>query len=270
MLVSLAGCGRFDFGAHLDGTPSPAVDTSLAQAYPMMILAEHPIAYYRLDEASSAVAAVDVSGHANHGGYIITGGTGSFMTTGALVADADFDPAVSFQGGGNPGDRGSASVVPPETVFPWDGDFSVEGWIQPHSLPPTGWHDSFFVSEVYLVSGFRSGWTIDLEPVFWTDEAGGSTSIEGMVPLGLGSWNHLVITKSGTTVTMFVNGVLSAQGSAVYNPPAADDSRLELCFGACHGMPSDGVFDELAIYDYALPQARVTAHYATGTGRTSP
>jgi len=35
-------------------------------------------------------------------------------------------------------------------------------------------------------------------------------------------------------------------------------------------MPSDGVFDELAIYDYALPQARVTAHYATGTGRASP
>ncbi len=236
----------------------------------MMILAEHPVAYYRLDEASSAVAAVDVSGHANHGGYfIITGGTGTFTTTGALVADADLDPAVSFQGGGNPGNGGIACVAPPGTVFPWDGDFSVEGWIQPTSLPPTGWNDSFFLWEDHLVSGFRSGWTIDLEPIFWTYEAGGTTSIEGTVPLVLGSWNHLVVTKSGTTVTMFVNGVLSAQASAVYNPPAADDAQLESCFGACHGMPSDGVFDELAIYDYALPQARVTAHYNTGTGRAA-
>ena len=75
LLVSLAACGRVDFGAHPDGTPLPAVDTSLAEAYPMVILGEHPVAYYRVDEASAAVAAVDVSGHADHGSYfVITGG----------------------------------------------------------------------------------------------------------------------------------------------------------------------------------------------------
>ncbi len=270
ILVSLAACGRFDFGARADGAldalPLAAIDTSIAQAYPAAVLADHPLAYYRLDEASDTLAAADVSGHANHGSYeLSSGGTATFATGGALVADADLDPALLLTGDGNSGGGGVSGMRIPAAIFPSAGDFTVEGWINPRSRPPTGWNDAFFMFEHHMVSGFRIGWTFDLAPELWTTEAGGSSSVYATTPLFLGAWNHLVITKAGGAVSIYVNGALSIQAMVDYVAPSPQE-LVENCFGACHGMPSDGVFDEVAIYDYALSIARVIAHHDIALG----
>jgi hypothetical protein len=270
ILVSLAACGRFDFGVHADGAldalPLAGVDTSIAQAYPTAVLEDHPLAYYRLDEASEMTAAVDVSGHANHGSFDLSaGGTATFATEGALVAGADLDPALRLTGDGNSGGGGVSNLRIPTTVFPWAADFTVEGWLKPRAPAPFGWNSEFFVAEHYGVSGFRTGWTIDLTPTLWTTEAGGSSTVLATMPLGLGVWNHLVITKAGSGVSIYVNGALAAQASIDYVAPSTMQT-IETCFGACHGMPSDGVFDEVAIYDYALPVARIIAHRDVALG----
>ena len=268
ILVSLAACGRFDFGVHTDGAldapPLAAVDTPIAQAYPAAVLDDHPLVYYRLDEASDTVAAVDVSGHANHGSYdLSSGGTATFATGGALVAD--LDPALRLTGDGNSGSGGISNVRIPAANFPSAGDFTVEGWIEPRSRPPSGFNDAFFLLEHYQVSGFRIGWTFDLSPEFWTTEAGGSSSIIATTPLDLGAWNHLVITKAGGAVSIYINGALSVQATVDYVTPSAQEV-VDTCFGACHGMPTDGVFDEVAIYDHALPVARIIAHHEIALG----
>ncbi len=269
VLLSLAACGRLDFGAHpADSPPLAPIDTSVANVYPMAVLEDHPLAYYRLDEATAATAAVDVSGHGNHAAYDIDfGGTGSFTVTGAILADSD--PAVRLDAGGNYGSGGVANVVLPGTVFPWAGEFTIEGWIQPLAAPPQNASASFFVWEHYLHDGFRTGWSEALAPQLWTSESGRDSFVDGTIPLALGAWNHLVFTKRGTSVSIYVDGALSIEATIDYAVPDNDNADDENCFGACHGMPSDGVFDELAIYDYALPAARIVAHYNIATGRAS-
>ena len=47
-----------------------------------------------------------------------------------------------------------------------------------------------------------------------------------------------------------------------YMTPPPEPGGQGRGFGAFHGMPSANQFDKVAIYDYALPAARIAAHVA--------
>jgi hypothetical protein len=253
-LVWLAACGRIGFDATAaDGM----VGDTTARSYADTILADSPLVYYRLAETVGPDA-IDASGNGNHARYSsVQGGTIAYATTGALAGDPD--PAVSLTGEGNQGDTSKASVILPLDLNPWSGDFTIEGWVRPNTMPAVV--NAFLIWEDYLVSGFRTGWQNDMLPTFWTTESGATSSLTSPVPVVLGAWNYLVFTKAGPTVTIFIAGQPVLSSPVDYVAPAPPWAN---CVGADHGMPSDAGYDEFAIYDHALTPAQVAHHYAVG------
>ena len=79
------------------------------------------------------------------------------------------------------------------------------------------------------------------------------------------AWYHLVVTYDGTTETMYTNGVIAASASATYAP----DALSPLLIGTGTDLPAgnggsefSGAIDDVAIYNTALSQAQIQAHFA--------
>src|SRR5262245_4430634 len=82
--------------------------------------------------------------------------------------------------------------------------------------------------------------------------------------LQAGLWNHVALTLSGSTVTLYLNGISwYSDGSGVGTAPVSGDG----CFiGASSATGSffNGRVDGAAIYNAALPSATLLAHYRAG------
>ena len=184
-----------------DGAPAPDGPSS---SYLDAVLADGPVAYYRLAEAKGAVA-IDQSGFENDAAIAVNGEMASFGEAGALT---DGDLALGLTGEGNPSGT-SAYVATPDTVAPWGADFTIEVWVKP-ALAPTS-TSSVFIAEHYTFSGFRTGYTDNFEPQFWTAEGGGSSTVLSTEPLTPAAWNHLAFVRAGVTMTIYVNGIEGAR-----------------------------------------------------------
>src|SRR2546430_16501003 len=89
--AALSGCGGASTGATPTTPPS----------YRASVLADHPVAYWRLDEETGTVL-VDASGNGNDGTYA---GAVTLGPPGALASDSDTAAGVGPAGrpGGDPG-----------------------------------------------------------------------------------------------------------------------------------------------------------------------
>jgi hypothetical protein len=247
-IALLAACGRGGFDQTAE--------------YQNSVLHDQPLAFYRLNEPSGKVA-IDESGGGHDASYQIT--TTGVINHGKIGALLDGDSAVFLSGTGNSdlAVSSGAGVRLPRSINPWANDFSVEVFVKP-SIPPDKWHGALFVWEEYKTSGFRTGWTPELVPELWTDEAGGVPIIDivrSKRAMRADDFNHLVFVHRGATFLIYQDGVEVASKVIYYVPPnnvRVSDPGL----GAGHGMPSDGVFDELSIYDYALSPEQIAVHAA--------
>jgi Concanavalin A-like lectin/glucanases superfamily/Immunoglobulin I-set domain len=71
-------------------------------------------------------------------------------------------------------------------------------------------------------------------------------------------WTHLVASFDGSNEYLYVNGVLSSSLVCTnYAPNASNPTR----YGGESGAAFWGALDEIAMYDHALPEDRVTLHY---------
>ena len=89
----------------------------------------------------------------------------------------------------------------------------------------------------------------------------GFESFSSGVALADGLWNHVVVTREGTTLRWFVNGVQTAQKTAVTVP---SDSVLPLTIGSGYAGGYQGGIDEVAVYGRALSATEVAAHFSVG------
>ncbi len=81
-------------------------------------------------------------------------------------------------------------------------------------------------------------------------------------------WHHLIITKVGTSMSIYFDGVLQKTGAVVATLDSGNGSTL---IGARGGNTQNwtGKIDHVAIFDYALTQPQITALYgssSTGVG----
>src|SRR5437763_16897142 len=108
--AALSGCG----------VPSTAATPTAPPSYRASVLADHPVAYWRLSEATGAVMA-DASGNGNDGAYA---GTVTLGEPGALASQGD--SAVGFDPTG-----GAARVASPTSLqVNW---VRIEIWINKRS-----------------------------------------------------------------------------------------------------------------------------------------
>ena len=252
------------------------VRTAAAADYPSTILADHPVAYYRLEEANGSSTAADSSGNGFDG--VVTYVTQAdaitiFPQLGLAGLDTNSALFATSTGTG----QGHIDVPVNSTINPVlpDGTngapFSAELWVQA-TTQPNGYavplDDSGFFNALnpnssgwnfYQTPGPTSTWTFSLRP--------NPGLVFGGPAVTLGKWTHLVLTYDGTNAILYANGVAAITFPNVPQYLVNDDTEdMLLGEGPATGQTAfDGYVDEVAIYNYALSASQVTNHYAIGT-----
>jgi hypothetical protein len=223
--------------------------------YSAAVLADHPLAYYRLDE-SSGTSAHDFSGNGRDAIY--RNGVG-LRIPGALESA---DTAAAFDG------RDDYIQVP----GPWGGagwrEVTIEAWvnviatsndIQAIVISPDAGQFVHFQMSNAVFTYFNVIYPDILLPVIPESP--------------LFQWRHVVLVGKSGESRIYVNGQLMGPGGPGFPPVTITDPITQIAqasevriggnyFGAFgSGRFFHGNIDEVAIYDHALSQSRVLAHY---------
>lgn len=251
--------------------PSFPSESSL---YAQEVIADKPVAYWRLGEASVVDPAVDEIGRfpGSYEGAIVPGEPG--------LLNGDTDTAARLAG-----TAAADHVLVPTNALLTFPAMSVEAWAQRDRTGVESNGGLVNKTPTYNLGfaehEFQLGQRIQAQ--VRVDESGGSPSFETRTvlhevfardALGDPAWNtrmHLVMTYDPVAgrLSLFVNGVLGAITDDIPAPIVADTADLLIGKGA---SASDldleslfgGVVDEVAVYDYVLHQSRIVAHYEAG------
>jgi concanavalin A-like lectin/glucanase superfamily protein/Big-like domain-containing protein len=249
-----SGADSFSYKVN-DGTNDSAAATvsitvNGATTYDQTVLADSPVAYWRLGEGSGTSAA-DASGNGNAGTYQ----NGPVLGQPGLISGGDM--SVSFDGTNDRVLAADSSGLSPNTAV------SVEAWVRAATLAPSpGSYRTVLIkgSSYWLrvdnVSGVQRA-------RFFISDAGTYYGVTATgVALTTGTTYHLVGTYDGTTLRIYINGV--QQGSAAH-AGAIDDSTTFLQIStSTAGFVWDGRIDEPAVYPTALIPSALRRHFSEG------
>ena len=229
-----------------------------ANSYPAIIMADSPVAFWRLGEAAGDVA-LDYAGGFN-GTYLDGISLGQ---AGALKDDPS--TAVSFNGT-------DGKVEVPHATAVNGTHFSIECWAKVtggagnYRSPLTSRGDSpqrgfiFYATpadqwEFWTGKGDQTGWDPIVGPAVVYDE-----------------WTYLVATYDGTTKRLYVNGREVGTSLLAYAPNS--DKPLRIGAGATDDPVGNFFFagnvDEVAVYAAALSPERIALHYGAAFGASTP
>lgn len=211
--------------------------------YAATVLADRPVAYWRLGDLATNVAA-DASGNGHHGLY-----AGTLQLGAPGIPGAGGDLAARFEGE-------DGCMLPPHSLPDLRNDFTVEAWFRNAAV---GMPFPQLMGDRRRSVRFHFG--------RWSDNAWTLTKT-GLVSFTLGQvptdakWHHvaLVFSRTGGT-SLYVDGI------GVGSNPHQEDLMGE------HPFPSVGVtvvgthyglLDEVSIYDRVLPSERIAAHFRAG------
>lgn len=233
--------------------------TSRLTGYREVVLADTPLAYWKLDEASGTVAH-DASGNDNHGTYTNSPTLG---VTG-LMLDGVGATAVRFS-------RASAETVSigdlSDFEFGGTAPFTVEAWVSLTTGPGSG--EFYTVVQKYQPGGSPTrGWEMlainGPQFSFQRRQDGATSHIVTSGAVTIGTTYHVVVTYDGTTLTMYLNGaVVDTDATAVSLSTGSDP--LVIAGQDIDGDFMNGTIDEVSIYDRALTADEIGEHYAVGT-----
>ena len=216
-------------------------------SYGSAVFADSPTGYWRLGETSGTVAD-NAAGASYDGTYT---GTYTQGATGLLAGDAD--KALSIGGAG--------WVFVSSFDAAIQDTFSIEAWVNWTGTPANG----VIVgrgTNGYAVSILADG-TVHLEK--WNVDA----ICTSTVAVTAGVTTHIVVTKSGAAVKIWINGV-DRTGTVLNQTITANWNELGIGADRTGAQKfSGGVLDEVAIYPTALSEARVLAHFNAGGGTQS-
>ena len=176
------------------------------------------------------------------------------------VGNAQISTSVSKFGGGSMAFDGSGDYLfePATQLLAWGtGNFTIEMWINTSTTSVSGgasrtmWGTSSASYQGQLYLEVSTG-----KVVFGNT---GSTFIKGTSNVADGNWNHIAISRSGTTCRLFVNGTQEASGSNSVNYDA--QPTFIGAFGASDGF-FNGYIDDLRI---TKGFARYTANFTAPT-----
>lgn len=236
--VAISGCG---------GTTG-AAPASTPKSYSAVVLADHPAAYWRMDDTTGTTMA-DATKNGNNGHYdgiVLPGQPGPFTSDGST--------AVGFDG------ATGGAIVPSSTTLQMNW-VTIELWINKRAHSDYGF---YVVKNVVGGGGASTGWfellnnhnngrlefrvTGDVDPV-----------LVSTATLDLNRWYYVVATYDGVVAKLYIDGKLDSTLAAVVSP-AQNSDPLYI------GRRADGFFTnaqlaEVAIYPTALSADRIAAHW---------
>lgn len=239
--------GRVSHLAIYDYALSPtavAAHYRSAGRYDGVILNDKPVGYWRLGEASGNPK--DSSGNGNH--VTSVAGTPTYDVVGALSYD---DGAVTFDGS-------TEYFSTPDHATLTIGDvFTLEAWIVPGATGASRGIISHGSNEGYL-RVLNTG-----QLVLSKSNVGIIVQSNSVLPAS--GWHHVVATKNGSTVHLYIDGV---DDTGVVTNQTCIDTGVGVYIGSQNGDSEyfNGSIDEAAIYNYALSATQVADHYRYGKG----
>ena len=167
---------------------------------------------------------------------------------------------------------GAAYITAPLGNNAFGGDFTVSVWYNPYDLA-NGWltlldaedndgNYAFTMSIAGQASGANIGWlgagsTYAPASGCWNVNSGGAVPVS--------AYSHAVITKAGTTVTMYLNGHATSTGSVTHASPTSGQfitiGRSDVGFWSS-AWTFHGVLDDVRIFNRALSPTEVSQLYA--------
>jgi len=240
-------------------TVVPRAVTVPVTGYAKVVMADDPVAFWRLDEPNGSATAVDA--------------TGSF--DGAYTPGPDPEDIVTYGvDSGIPHETNKAVSVTgkAQIQIPWalelnpHGAFTAELWIKPAVLNPGPDFIDVATSEGLAGSG-PHGWLLyqmlDNTLVWVLFSQNWNAAWLGAGPaVEANTWNHVVLTCDGTLFYSYFNGNLVAEQPYGEFVPNGDGwTSLGFRFDG-GGSGFEGAIDDVAFYNKALTLQQVQAHYA--------
>ena len=210
------------------------------------VLADLPAGYWRLDDLSGA-AVNDSSGNAHHGIY--NGGVTQGQA-GAIVGDNN--AAALFDG------TSGYAALPDDAPLNITGDVTLEAWIKTTADGAIigGYHGTTFAGYALTV-GYGTGTSGLLG--YWN----GTAWSAGTSPVNDGSWHHVAVVATSTSITFYKDGAVDQTLSTSGQPSSYAGLRRIGSTLEPSGFFT-GLLDEVAIYPVALAPSRLLAHYNAG------
>lgn len=216
-------------------------------SYSSEVLADSPLAYWRLGETSGATAS-DSSGNGRDCTYNVNMILGA---TGLLASDADL--AASFNGSNAYCDIAYASWMDTPTAM------TVEAWIKTSASGTQAIVDRDDGSSPRVWQFRLNGAQLEFVKI----SGGVVTATTTGLSLNDGSAHHVAVTYDGSNIRLYADGALI--GSPTSAPGTLTGAR-KLQIGVNDGGFNWflGVIDETAYYGSVLSGTRLAAHYAAG------
>ncbi|MEK7595866.1 MAG: LamG-like jellyroll fold domain-containing protein [Patescibacteria group bacterium] len=238
-----------------------------------------PIGHYKFDECQGTTAynsAVNSNGQAaGINGTIVIGSGGSEATIGDCTtsstswfngATGKYSSSIDLDGTDD-----YAQVASPNLPT---GDFSYSVWVNIDSGAPSS---KILLANDGVTSGaneFALSFSTTANTINVDIDNPVTETLNGTVPITEGLWTHLVTTRSGSTVKLYINGVqdpaTASDGtilsfSTCYLMIGTDDDSATPCARATLNDFFDGKIDDLKIYNYPLTDTQIKTLYNQGS-----
>jgi hypothetical protein len=223
-------------------------------SYETEILADSPVGYWRLGEASGTTAA-DASGNGYTGTYLPNSGgawTGGTQGTTGVRSGEPFATSVQFS-------AASTGRVNPAGLLFNSGVATVETWI---NLQPGAYNDI-----LGFVNGHQSG-VYDKRfylggdgTLAWYAWDGMGKSVFGPI-INTNEPHHIVGVADGTNLILYVDG--AEYGRTACGPTYTGYTVPNFFIGSGTTTASSTRQQDVAIYNTGLSAARILAHYNAG------
>lgn len=244
-----------------------------ASYYSTVVLADNPVGYWRMNETTGTSASNWVN-VANAGTYR----NGTAAATGApapILAQAGPRPATF------PGFESDNNSV----YFHGETDATFSATTTDNlNIPTTGLNSLNYTFEVWffnsrptserIITGYLGGRAaaagspqemigiggngFHQGKLFFI--TGGGSPLVGTTTLALDTWYHAAYVRDGSTVSLYLNGVLEASGTRAATI-SATDQLVRLGITPYGEWSFKGRLDELAVYNHALSASQILAHY---------
>jgi hypothetical protein len=170
--------------------------------------------------------------------------------------------------GGSP----ASYVLLPQGIVSGLTDFTVAAWVNPAATPNWSRVFDFGTGETdYMFLTVSAGGTNNPRFAITVSGNGDEQRLDAPDPLPLSTWTHLAVTLSGTTGTLYVNGVAVATNTSMTLNPSSLPVTTNDYVGKSQFPPDpslDAGVDEFQIWNSGLSAAQVQSLLTSAAGTT--
>jgi hypothetical protein len=254
--ASIINAGGSLTAAKARTTRALTKSAATASQYPSVVMADNPIAFYRLADTTSVLT--DSSSNNLNGTY------GANVTHGGPAIDGTYDASTTFPGGAE--NTANFATVPNGPL------------LQPNTLSIEAWISEAAASTRYYLPFVEYGrdlngapYELHVTPLNTVEmrlcTSGGIITAQSSTNLVPGTPYHIVGTFDGAIARIYVNGTLQASSSSHPGVTLNYSGTWGLGVGGGEGSkyPSfAGAESDVSLYNYALSGTQVLNHYESG------